>query len=153
MFARLVCLAAAVALMMSNSAHAQATRYGTYYDETIVIDCPVGPACAAVFSQLPSDKLTVLHHISCNIVSYAPSRMATLRISTTASPANAMPRAMPMPLGPTVTSGGTYTTNTTLTTDYLVGQSRFPFVEVNDTQAGDILMQCTLEGELIDPIH
>ncbi|MBR0831691.1 hypothetical protein JQ612_00690 [Bradyrhizobium manausense] len=152
MFARLVYFAAAVVLMMSNPAHAQSTRYGTYYDETIVIDCPSGPGCAAVFSQLPSDKLTLVHHVSCNIISYAPTRMATLRISTTASAANAMTRVMPMQLGPTVASNGTYTTNINLNTDYLVGPSRFPFVDVTDTQAGDILMQCTLEGALIDPI-
>ena len=152
MFARLICFAATVALMMSNPAHAQPTRYGTFYDETIVIDCPAGASCAAVFSQLPSDKLTVLHHVACNVVSSAPARMATFRISTTSSAANGMTRVMPMPVGPSVASGGSYTSNTTLHADYLVGQSRFPFVEVATTQTGDILMQCTLEGDLIDPV-
>jgi hypothetical protein len=158
-FARLAQIATVLATFVIGShANAAPVVYGTYYDESVPLgQCPgMTNNCAAFFSQLPSNQLTKVRRIHCFVRTTQRIVQATLEVSAAPNGANVLSRFVPIPLpasSVTPTSDGVYHTSLDLDTEWLVGQSRFPFVGVGLAAVGGVtLFQCTLIGDLIDPI-
>lgn len=156
-FCRLVRFAVlAVALVSGTGALAAPTMYGTYYDETPgVLNCNTGANfCRLYFSQLPSNKLVMARKLHCEITTRSPLIQARLEVAAT-SGGDALPRYVQLPIPPAITaqSNGYYYNSVEIETQWLMGQSRFPLVEVVTYAFSSIFVDCTLIGELIDPIQ
>ncbi len=157
MFDRFVQFAVVIlALVIGTQAHAAPLRYGTYYDETIGGGCS-SPAvsCAAWFSGLPSDKLVMVQRIQCNFVGNLPLVKARFGVSATSGGVNlAREIALPLSIANTTANSNSYFAATDTQTGWLMGQGRFPFVEVFTNQPNGLAnFSCTLIGTLVDPIQ
>ncbi len=148
MFARLTQFAiVALVLVIGNHAKASPLSYGTYYDETVSANCN-GASCRIKFSQTPPDKLLMVSKISCLIVSTAQQLDLTLQISTTLG-GQALSRHLRMSLPAPQFVSSQYFTNLREDTHYLVGQGRFPFVQVDtNSSSTDIIWNARSSGTL-----
>src|SRR5688572_19505490 len=127
MFSRLAQFAlVALALTISNQANTAPLVFGTYYDETLSLNCDNVSTCRINFSQLPADKLLMVQKINCSIISSQPVIRALFRISTTLG-GDGLLRLLPMAVPPSQQVTG-YHTNFREDTHFLVGNGRFPFV-------------------------
>ena len=94
--------------------------------------------------------------INCRSHSDKPIVYLTLWISATNQGA-ALGRYLQLPLPPPVSSSaapdGFFYTSVAANAEWLIGQGRFPFAEVVLSSSGSASLDCTLTGELIDPIQ
>ena len=151
MFARFSHFLVALALVPGGHAQAAALVYGTYYDEYMTgFSCGAGGVnCRLDFSQLPADRLLMVHKISCAATSLGPVTQGTFRVSATAGGA-ALSRSLV--LSPSSQSiNGAYATNFREDTHFLVGQGRFPYVQLVFTGVPTNIT-CTLIGDLVNPL-
>jgi hypothetical protein len=154
-FARFVQFAAAtLTLLAGTPAKAVPLTYGTYYDETVPnVQCPNTSLCRLNFSQLPADKLLVVQRINCAIASSQPVGQAFLEVSATFG-GGLLPRYLPILVPPSQLIGSTYWTNFREETHFLIGQGRFPFLQVvTPITSTNTVVQCTIIGELVTPIQ
>ena len=142
----------AAALAIGSQAHAQALQYGRYYDETKQADCTLGYACWINFSQLPPNKLVMLRHLHCRIASASLMQDAQLYVSATLG-GGPLARRLPLPSQrePAQVSGQ-YRYWVDMETQWLMGQGRFPQVTFQFSASLGATAECTLTGELVDPI-
>jgi hypothetical protein len=151
MFVRLVEIAVAVlALVLGSAAHATPLVYGSYYDENLFFVCSSN-SCRLEFAQLPSDKLLMVTKISCSAVNGGPVLQATLRVSATAG-GSFLPRFLLLSLPQALLFEGKYYTNFREDTRYLIGQGRFPSVNLALGGVGSGTVTCTLVGDLVSPL-
>ncbi|MGY8705400.1 hypothetical protein RAD16_06600 [Bradyrhizobium sp. 18BD] len=141
-------------LVPAVSSSAAPLTYGTYYDETVSSGmCFSTTSCNVYFSETPADKLLMIRKINCVFGGSIPAQQALLYIATQFHGAP-IQRFLPLPMPPAQVSGGINTTSVESQVDWLVGQSRFPFVVVSTiTSASNMNASCTLRGELIDPVQ
>jgi hypothetical protein len=151
-FARLAQVAIiAGSLVIGTQAPAGQTLYGNHYDETIpFVSCPSSTYCQLLFSQLPSNKLTLVHRATCRFTTTSPVYVANLQISATTSGAT-LGRWVQLTLQ-SAFLGGYYFTTVDIDPEFLIGQSRYPLVEVYTVVSNTISMECTLSGELVTPV-
>jgi hypothetical protein len=155
MFARFAQFAlVALVFTISNHANAAPLTYGTYYDETLPnVQCPNTQVCRVNFSQLPADKLLRVQRINCAIASSQPVGQAFLEISAT-SGGGLLSRQLPIAVLPSQLISSTYWTNFREDTHFLIGQGRFPFLQiVTPATSTNTVVQCTIIGELVTPIQ
>jgi hypothetical protein len=157
MFARFAQFAA-VALAMAIVAKANAASpltYGTYYDEVSFANCTgTGTVCTILFSQLPSDKLLMVNKVNCRFLSSQPPTGILLGVSATSGGVN-LGRFVNMALpAPGAAIGGFYATNIREDAHFLMGQGRFPTInlQLNVTSSFG-QSSCTLIGDLVTPIQ
>jgi hypothetical protein len=144
----------AAALFAGSQVRAAPVVVGTYYDETISGSCSSQTNCSMFFTQTPANKMVMVHKLHCKIQTTQPLYVGGLFISADGSP-NALQRWLPLPL-----PNGAYTgpaSNTEfnayfdMTTEWLIGQGRFPFVRASTATASNSVISCTLIGVLVDP--
>ncbi len=154
MFARLAQFSSVtLALVMGNYANAAPLTYRTYYDETVTNLCN-GNACRVNFSQLPSDKLTMVSQVSCTMASTgAPVLQVLLEISAGIGGGAVSTRNYALSFPAPALTGSVYSTNVQQNIHYLIGQGRFPYVFVSTSNASFINMSCTIVGDLVTPIQ
>ncbi|MBR0686240.1 hypothetical protein JQ594_09970 [Bradyrhizobium manausense] len=128
--------------------------YGTYYDETVAAPtCISTTFCPVYFSQTPADKLLMVRKINCIFSSPNPTQQAVLEIATQLH-GSPIQRFLTLPMPQAQVSGGVYTTSVESQPDWLVGQSRFPFIVASTIASSNYInASCTLRGDLIDPIQ
>lgn len=152
-FARFAIVAAA--LVTGGQANSASTTYGTYYDETASIIGGSGSySCRLNFSQLSSTNLTKIKKLHCLVVTQSAPIIVRLEVSAT-SAGSPLGRFLPiqLPLPSAAASDGYIYTSILVETDWLVGQSRFPYINVwTASSATSILIECTLIGESVAPI-
>ncbi|MGY8705081.1 hypothetical protein RAD16_04965 [Bradyrhizobium sp. 18BD] len=144
----------AAVLVTGSQANSASTIYGNYYDETASVNCAPGSFyCRLNFSQLPSTNLTKVKKVHCFVSTQATPIVARLHVSATSN-GNSLGRYLPLQLPPpsAALANGYIYTSILVETDWLVGQSRFPFIEVYTLTASPISIECTLIGESVDPI-
>lgn len=144
----------AFVFMYGNGASAAPLAYGNYYDETASVVCGGGVnSCALYFSRTPLDKLVMVRQLKCYITSGTPATAAFLNIATAANGVGTIARNLPLPIPANIQQiGGGY--NTSIDTDihWLIGQGRFPWFYVQTFGPTTIGVNCTIVGDLIDPI-
>jgi hypothetical protein len=142
------------ALVIGAQARAQVVSYGTYYDETASSFCGFNQTyCRVNFSQLPSTNLVKLKKIHCFAQTQTPGlSLANLRVATT-SGGSPLSRFVPLPLAAVTPIASQYVTSIESEPEWLIGQSRFPFIEVGTVSQSLITVECTIVGELITPIQ
>jgi hypothetical protein len=157
-FSRLAQSAVLVAaLAIGTQAHAAPLVYGTYYDETTSFSCQNTSTtqCPALFSQLPADKLVMVRKIECFIYSAHVLSNGFLFISPT-SGGVPIGRSLPMAIlmtGNSAHADGSYRYTVDMDIHWLVGQSRFPYVNFTSDAPATIIGDCTLVGDLVTPIQ
>ncbi|WP_194467115.1 hypothetical protein [Bradyrhizobium sp. CCBAU 53340] len=153
-FTRFAGIAFIAPFILAGHSQAAPVRIGTYYDETISTTCSSpSVSCAAWFSGLPSDKMVLVQRVNCNFVGSLPLVKAHFGVSVTSGGAS-QPREIALPLSITNTTAvnGSYFAATDTGAEWLMGQGRFPYVEVFTNQAsGTGSFKCTLIGKLVDP--
>ncbi|HEV2159480.1 hypothetical protein [Bradyrhizobium sp.] len=135
-------------------ASAAPLSYGGYYDETAgSLNCAGGNTCRVNFSQTPADKLVGIRKLNCAIGSTTPVTQGFLFAATT-NGGPPLPRQLPLPI-PSVASaiGGNYYVNFEADAHWLIGQGRFPFVQIQTFGSSTVQMNCTVTGDLVDPIQ
>ena len=136
-------------------ASAAPLSYGEYYDETAsnLVGCSAGNPCRINFSQTPADKLVMIRKLNCAIAATAPVAQGFLNVATT-NGGGSLGRNVPLPI-PSVTStiGGTYFVNFEADIHWLIGQGRFPFVQITPSSQSTAQMNCTVTGDLVNPIQ
>jgi hypothetical protein len=160
-FSRLAQFAAVTAAFVIGPQAKSATplSYGNYYDERVSINCGSSVySCQVAFSQTPSNKLVLIRKVHCNFNSTVPLSWVTLFIGTTPGD-NPLSRELPLQFlpshpGTAAQSDGNYRYTVDVTTQFLIGQSRFPFIAgtTNYTIAASMSGNCTLIGDLVTPI-
>ncbi|MBR0725323.1 hypothetical protein [Bradyrhizobium manausense] len=143
----------AVALVAGNQAKSASTNYGTYYDEYTYTSCGASGYCRLNFSQLSSTDLTKIKKIHCTVITQTAPVIARLQVAATNNGGQlgrALPLQLPPPSAP-VSNGYIYT-SILVETDWLIGQARFPYIEVFPVSATPFSMECTLIGETVAPI-
>lgn len=150
-FARFAIIAAA--LGTGSQANSASTTYGTYYDETAYINCASGSFyCRLNFSQLSSTNLTKIKKLHCLVSTQSTPVIAHLQVSATSN-GSSLGRFLPIQLPlPSAAIGGVIYTSILVETDWLVGPSRFPFLEVYMANQTGTYIECTLIGESVAPI-
>lgn len=145
---------AAAAIFAGSQAHAAPVTVGTYYDETISGSCSSQTNCSVFFAQTPANKLVQVHKLHCVIRTTQPISIGGLFISTDGSP-NAIQRWLPLPFPNTQYSAPASNTEFSayfdMTTEWFIGQGRFPFIRASTATASNSVIQCTLIGALVDP--
>jgi hypothetical protein len=141
------------ALVIGTQAHAQAVAYGTHYDESVTTFCGFNQTyCRTNFTQLPSNYLVLVKKIHCFIDTQIPLSQAFLKVSTT-SGGQALSRFVPLPITSiSPQASGRYSTSIESEPEWLMGQARFPFIEVSTPSQSVISVWCTLAGDLMTPI-
>jgi hypothetical protein len=154
MFSRIAGLKAiALAMVIGGNAYAGPVIYGTYYDESATNSCSASFSCSLDFSQLPSDKLLMVSQVSCKITSLsAPVVIVTLNISAT-SGGQSLPRNYPLSFPASALSNTAYFTNVQQNIHFLLGQGRFPSILVEANLSTQIVVRCTIVGDLVTPIQ
>ena len=137
-------------LLVSAQASAVPLAYGTYYDETVSSGCG-GNTCRLNFSQTPSDKLLLVSRINCNLQTNLQPSALLLQISAT-SGGSGLQRNLWLPFSPAIVSGGIYYTTFREDTQFLVGQGRFPFVQMVFLAGIGGSISCTMIGSLVTPL-
>lgn len=135
-------------------ASAAPLSYGGYYDETIGnIVCSAGTICRVNFSQTPANKLVMIRKLNCAISATTPVIEGYLMVATT-NGGGSIGRNVPLPI-PSVTSmiGNAHFVNFEADIHWLIGQGRFPFVQITTYLNSDAQLKCTLTGDLVDPIQ
>jgi hypothetical protein len=146
------------ALVIGTQAHAVPTSYGTYYDETATVSCGNATSCRVDFTQLPSNNLLLVNKIECVFSSQIAISTAAFYIATTAG-GTSIARHLPLPFVPSqpgtaAQSDGSFRYTVDVTTQWLVGQGRFPYVFFQPvTGTGLMSGDCTLIGTLVTPIQ
>lgn len=150
--ALLIALAGFTLVPAANSSAAPLS-YGTYYDETVSAPtCVSTSVCSVYFSVTPADKLLMIKKINCTFNTPSAVQVAVLEIATT-SHGSALQRVFPLPMPPAQNASGNYYTSLESQPDWLVGQSRFPFILFSTITSSNFMNgTCTLRGELVDPI-
>lgn len=151
-FARFAIIA--TALVTGNQANSAPTSYGTYYDETASTGCGLGGSfCRLNFSQLPSSNLTKIKKLHCTVRTQSAPVLVQLKVSATYN-GGSLGRYLPMqlPLPSAAASDGIIYTSILVEADWLVGQSRYPYIEVSTASQSSIVIECTLIGESVAPI-
>ena len=147
--------AVAIALVAGSQAHSVALQYGKYYDETVVQDAlACSPTfCRMYFSQLPANKLVMVRKVHCTFISAKPMLRAALNVAAT-SGGSAISRHLPLTMikDPAVSPNTFFYATVDIETQWLMGQGRFPFVELEKSDTGSSYSDCTLIGEMVDPI-
>lgn len=156
-FARLAQLAIiAGPIVIATQAPATPVLYGNHYDETSTNAANCGNlGCTLYFSQLPSNKLTLVHRVTCRFKTTSPVIVADLQISAT-SGGGPLPRYVQLTLNQSASSpvGGVYYTTVDTDPEFLMGQSRYPYVAIATAAGSNFFdIDCTLSGELITPIQ
>jgi hypothetical protein len=155
MFARLGQIAVVVlALAVGGQAKAAPLSYGTYYDEEFVqADCAGKAACQSNFTQLPSDHLVLLKKVNCTIQTSQPVAVVTVSIAQTFG-GTQFGRGIFINPGPGVLSNSVYYYMFQTDAQILIGQGRYPFVEVQTpTNSSLFFMNCGILGDLVTPIQ
>ena len=152
LFARVAQLATvAVALFCGSQANASPTIYGAYYDETAEnLSCTT--TCEVHFSQLLPNKLLMVRKVMCYISSQGRPVQAAFLVGDGAGGHLSRHFILPLPASPTAPSDGYYRTTVDINPDWLIGQSRLPYVFVY-APAGQMSIDCTFRGDLVDPIQ
>lgn len=148
-------LAVAAIALSGVCAHATPVLYGTFYDETPGLKaCPATTFCRQNFAQLSSVKLTLGMRLHCRIDTTSPVILATLGVSATDG-GTPLGRYVQLTINrPPGTLSGYYYATVDTEPRFLMGQSRYPFVEViTDSTSTNIFVDCTLSGQLVDPIQ
>jgi hypothetical protein len=148
-------LAVAAIAFSGVCAHATPVLYGTFYDETPGLKtCNDATYCRQNFAQLSSTKLTLATSLHCRLSTTSPVVLATLRVSATDGGA-ALGRYVPLTINrPPGTLSGYYYATVDTDPRFLMGQSRYPFIEVvTDASSSLLFIDCTLSGQLVDPIQ
>lgn len=103
---------------------------------------------------MPSNKLTLVHRVTCRFTTTSPVIVASLQVSSTTNGA-ALERYVQLTLNQSASSPADIYCYTSVDTDpeFLMGQSRYPFVDVFTVSSSHIYIDCTLSGELITPIQ
>ncbi|MBR0689606.1 hypothetical protein JQ594_27070 [Bradyrhizobium manausense] len=148
-------LATGAVLLSMTPGHAAATRFGTYYDETAATASCVGlSTCSMSFSQLPSDKLLLVRKVMCSITTNQ-SRPTHAYFKVATGPYNANPLTrhlmLPLPAAPTADVDGFYHASIDVDPNWLIGQARYPYLDITMAVAQSTTIDCTLRGELVDP--
>jgi hypothetical protein len=155
MFARLTMLAVVVlALAVGSQAKAAPLSYGTYYDEEFVGgSCSTGGPCRANFTQTPLNNLLLLKKINCQITAAQVVALVIVSISQTSGGPD-FGRGIYVNPGPAVvaSSGSTYLYSFQTDAQILIGQGRYPFIQV-ETTGGSVSMLCGILGDLVTPIQ
>jgi hypothetical protein len=157
-FARLAQFAVlGTALVIGSQANAGALSYGTYYDETVLSQCGVVNQCRVNFSQLPPDKLVLVRKIHCQVSTQQQPAVMELFVSATLGGG---PIARDLPLqflpnqpGTSALSDGFLRYTVNVETQWLVGQSRFPYISIFAPTANSMTGDCTIIGDLVTPIQ
>jgi hypothetical protein len=149
-------IAAAALVIGSQAKSATPLSYGNYYDEYAVALCGSTLSCKVSFGQTPSDKLVLVRKIHCRFNSAQPLSFITFNIGAI-SGNNALPRRLPLQFfpvhaGAAAQSDGYFRYTVDMTTQFLVGQGRFPYVESTGTAVAVTSGECTLIGDLVAPI-
>jgi hypothetical protein len=148
---------AVTAIITGNFAWSAPLSYGTYYDETTSLACGFGQFCRLEFGQTPSDKLVMVRKLQCVINSSSPLSTVHLYIAT--SPGGSfLVRYLPLQFSPlqpgtTAQSDGFYRYAVDTSTQWLVGQSRYPvvFASLALGSSGTMSSECTIVGDLVTP--
>lgn len=145
----------AAALVTGSQANSTTTTYGTYYDENagISFSCGSGTYCRLNFSQLSSTNLTKIKKLHCLVTTQSAPILVRLQVSATNNGIS-LGRYLPIQLPPpsAAASNGYIYTSILVETDWLVGQSRFPYLEVFSASPTIFGIECTLIGESVAPI-
>ncbi|MBR0690014.1 hypothetical protein JQ612_19005 [Bradyrhizobium manausense] len=144
----------AAALFAGSQAHAAPVVVGTYYDETISAGCNGQLNCSAFLTQTPANKMVMVKKLHCKVQTTQPIYVGGLFISTDGS-SNAIQRWLPLPLPENAYTGPVPNTEFKayfdMTTEWLIGQGRFPFVRISTESSSNTVVICTLIGTLVDP--
>ncbi len=144
----------AAALFAGSQAHAAPVIVGTYYDETISGSCSSQTNCSVFLTQTPSSKLVSVHKLHCRIQTTQPIYVGGLFISTDGSQ-NAIQRWLPLTFPSTEYSAPASNTEfrayVDMSTEWLIGQGRFPFIRASTGTPSNSTITCTLIGALVDP--
>jgi hypothetical protein len=141
----------------ARSSDSTPLAYGNYYDQTVdSLVCFTNPIsiCYLRFNQLPSNKLLLIRKIQCSFNSSGPFGHPTLYVGTSFGN-NPITRHLPLQiveLGNAV--NGVYRYSVDMTTQWLVGQGRYPYIEINLATAQPAAPGggCTLIGDILNPI-
>lgn len=90
--------------------------------------------------------------MNCSISAASPVIEAVLNIATT-SGGSPIQRFLTLPFGPVQLNGSTNYYNFESDIHWLVGQSRFPFVQLAANGALSGAISCTLTGDLVTPMQ
>lgn len=140
------------AVFSSAQVSAAPVVYGDYYDETINQGGACGGGfCYVKFSQTPSDKLVRITRVSCRIYSSAQPIALELGIATGTDPSVTKLSRFQF-FGPPAPQfiGGAYVTLLNEETNFLIGQGRFPFVEIGLSSVNS--NTCTISGQIVNPL-
>ncbi|MGY8705408.1 hypothetical protein RAD16_06640 [Bradyrhizobium sp. 18BD] len=155
-FARLAASAAlAVSVVTTTPSIAAPVTVGTYYDETVSASCAPATTCPVWFSQTPSDMLLLVQKVHCDVIGQ-PNIIAVARLMiATTKGGTALQRVLPLPLV-SLTAGtavsGSYFESIDTDAQWLIGQGRFPFVQLNASATNSYVSGvCTISGQLIAP--
>lgn len=140
----------------ANQANAQATIYGTYYDETVIgTNCtsPTILTCRVDFSQTPSDSLVMITEVSCLNSSTKQPYALLLHVAAT-SGGQPISRELFIDYAPPLISVlSLYAGSVHKNVQWLIGQGRFPYVEISYGSIGNsATVNCTIVGNLVTPI-
>ena len=150
----LACLFAGA--LVTSRADATPTIYGTYYDDTPVENgCFNQTYCQFYFSQLPSNKLVLVRKILCSLTTSSRPVGVYFLVAQGSNGSNTLARRLSLPvLAPVVQSNGYFLTSVDVDPRFLIGQSRYPYLQIStETTSGTLYGSCSLSGDLIDPIQ
>lgn len=139
-------------LITGGSSSAASLAYGNYYDETVSERCENAYLCQLNFSQTPTDRLVMIRKVNCQIHSTSPVEQGFLGIGTAYGGGGGIRRYLPLPI-PSPVAGSSYQTNFESDSHWLVGQGRFPFIQMNSVPRGTYSILCTITGDLVAPIQ
>ena len=154
-FASLAKSTAIATLIIGTQANAAPVIYGSYYDDLFRgTTCGGNYFCQVAFSQLPSDRLFMLSKVNCSINSTQPLATATVSASAT-SGGSSIGRGVSFNLGPALFAANLYFYSFETDTRFLIGQGRFPFVQVSTSSFvnANFQMICGIVGDLVTPIQ
>jgi hypothetical protein len=148
------CLTLVTALAAAMPVDAASAIYGNYYDETPGLQhCDGAAMCNCRFSQLPPNKLIIIKKVHFRFETSTPVVRAYLSASATQG-GPTLGRYVPLAIPNTVTAqNGVYFVTIDADAQWLFGQGRFPYVEVDATNTSStFIVDCAIRGELIDPL-
>jgi hypothetical protein len=158
MITRLIYFAVVTACLVlgANQANAQATIYGTYYDETVLgINCtnPSIVTCRVNFSQTPSDNLVMISEVSCYNSSTKQPYALALHVAAT-SGGDPISRELFIDYAPPLISTfALYAGAIHKNVQWLIGQGRYPYVEISyGSVSNNATVRCTIVGSVVTPI-